>query len=142
MKAYNLQDYTGSDMSNDPLSPTETLCFKILVIEDDEEMQRLLDEELQEASFRVTQATNGKDALTQMKIIKPDLVISDLRIPGGGLDFLRELRKECDSCRIIVLTALRDDLTRFEVEYCGVDAFLGKPVRISELLETIKRLLS
>ena len=128
-------------MPNDPFSPTETPCYKIMVVEDDEEMQRLLDDELQEAGFQVMQAKNGKDALAQIETHKPDLVVSDLRIPNGGLDFLQELRKKCGSCRIIVVTALGDDLTKYEVEQQGVNAFLGKPFRISELLETIKRLL-
>lgn len=112
-----------------------------MVVEDDEEMQRLLDEELQEAGYQVLQSKNGKDALGQIETHQPDVVISDFRIPDGGLDFLQALRKKCGSCRIIVVTALRDDLTRQEVEQQGVDAFLGKPIRISELLETIKGLL-
>ena len=128
-------------MSNDSFVAAETFGRTILLVEDDMEMLRLLDEELQETGFRVVQTMNGRDALVQVDRIKPDIVISDFRIPGGGLAFLRELREKCSRCRIIVTTSLSDDATRAKVLQQGVDEFLGKPVRISDLLDTINRLL-
>jgi DNA-binding response OmpR family regulator len=141
MKSSHLQDETRPVMTSDPFSPTETPIHKIMVVEDDEEMRRLLFEELEEAGFQVSQAENGKEALAQIEASNPELVISDFHVPDGGLDFLRALREKCGSCRIVVVTAMRDDITRHEVEQQGVDAFLGKPIRISHLIETIEGLL-
>ncbi|GJL61632.1 MAG: hypothetical protein NPIRA04_02860 [Nitrospirales bacterium] len=56
-------------------------------------MLRLL--ELQEVGFQVIQAVNGNDALAQIDQSKPDDVVSDFRMPAGGLEFLRALREKC-----------------------------------------------
>jgi len=114
---------------------------KIVVVEDDHEMQRLLKEELQEAGYQVTQASNGTEAFVQVEAVKPDVVVSDLLFPGGGLEFIRALRQKYENGRIIVITARSDERTRVEVEQLGVDAFLGKSIRMSELLQTINRLI-
>ncbi len=129
-------------MAVDSSPHSDTVEYKIVLVEDDEEMNRLLFEELEEAGYHVFPAKNGKDALDLIDAQQPDLVISDLRIPNGGNKFLQKIRQNCKSCRIMVITALRDDLTRYEVEQQGVDAFLGKPIRISELIATIKNLLA
>ena len=131
MNSSYLQDETLSGMPRDPCTSTKTHRHRVLVIEDDEEMQGLLDEELHESGVQVQQAMNGKEALTYLETGKPDIVVSDFRIPDGGLNFLQAIRKKCGSCRITVVTAMRDDITRQEVEQQGVDAFLGKLIRIS-----------
>ncbi|WP_454062045.1 response regulator transcription factor [Candidatus Nitrospira salsa] len=129
------------DDPNDSSDNPENLGYKILLLEDDEEMLRLLDEEFQGFGFQVRQAMNGNEALAQIDQVKPDVVVSDFRMPGGGLDFLRKLRAKCETCRIVVITSLRDDAAIAEVLEQGVDTFLGKPVRMSELLGTVNRLL-
>lgn len=141
MEFPQLQGPTSIIMGIDSSPAHEALKPRILIIEDDEDMRCLLYEELEEAGFQVSQAENGKEALAQIEASNLDLVISDFHVPDGGLDFLRALREKCGSCRIIVVTAMRDDITRHEVEQQGVDAFLGKPIRISHLIETIEGLL-
>lgn len=141
MEFPQLQGPTSIIMGIDSSPAHEALKARILIIEDDEDMRCLLYEELEEAGFQVSQAENGKEALAQIEASNLDLVISDFHVPDGGLDFLRALREKCGSCRIIVVTAMRDDITRHEVEQQGVDAFLGKPIRISHLIETIEGLL-
>ena len=79
---------------------------KIVVVEDDHEMQRLLKEELQEAGYQVTQASNGTEAFVQVEAVKPDVVVSDLLFPGGGLEFIRALRQKYENGRIIIMGLL------------------------------------
>ncbi len=141
LKSLAIQGPRGLRMSNDSSNEPQSGRAKILVVEDDEEMLRLLDEELHEAGFHVIQAKNGQEAFTQLERTTPDLIVSDLCHPGGGIDFLRELRHRCRTCRILVITALNDNQTRQNVAEQGVDGFLGKPFRISALLDNIARLL-
>ena len=79
---------------------------KIVVVEDDHEMQRLLKEELQEAGYQVTQARNGTEAFAQVEAVKPDVIVSDLEFLGGGCDFIRALRQKYENGRIIIMGLL------------------------------------
>ncbi len=123
------------------MPPDTFFGYTILVVEDDEEMQRLLEEELQWVGFQVIQAKNGTDALAQVENQKPDVVVSDFNFPDGGRDFFRVLCANFSSGRIIVLSAVRDEGIRREIKQFGVGAFLQKPIRLFDLLETIQRCL-
>ncbi len=79
---------------------------KIVVVEDDHEMQRLLKEELQEAGYQVTQARNGTEAFAQVEAVKPDVIVSDLEFLGGGFEFIRALRQKYENGRIIIMGLL------------------------------------
>ncbi len=141
LQSLAVQEHRGIPMSNDSSVDPQGRRAKILVVEDDEEMLRLLDDELKEAGFQVIQAKNGKEAFTQLERTTPDLIVSDFCLPDGGIDFLRELRHRSGTCRILVITALNDNQTRQDVAEQGVDGFLGKPFRMSSLLDSIARLL-
>jgi CheY-like chemotaxis protein len=101
-----------------------TIPYRILIVDDDPAMRSLLVEELSDTGdFTVTEAEDRKEALQQIEDGQPDIIVTDLRMPSGGLEYLRRLRVVASSCPIIVVTALGDNTTRKEVLECGIDAF-------------------
>ncbi len=122
---------------------SDTVFRKILIVEDDPALRSVLVEELSDiGDFTVTEAENGKEALQQIEGSQPDIILTDLRMPSGGLEYLRRLRVVALSFPIIVATALGDDTTRKEVLECGIDAFLVKPVHIADIQTTILQCLN
>lgn len=120
----------------------DTIVPHILIVEDDSDMRSLLVDELSDTGdFTVTEAEDGKKALQQLEAGQPDIIMTDLRMPSGGLEYLRRLRVAASSCPIVVMTALGDTTTRKEVLACGIDAFLIKPVRMADLIATIVQCL-
>ena len=106
---------------------------QILVVDDDEAMRSLLVDELQEQGCRVFEASDGKDALVQLQTMTPDLIITDFKMPGGGFEFLRNLRHAIPDVPIVLITAFGDSHTKAKAKECGVIAYMDKPVRIADL---------
>lgn len=113
----------------------------VLVVEDDEEMRDLLFEELWSEGYQLREARDGEEALRAMIQATPDLVITDLRFPGGGLDYVHRLRASAPGCPIIVMTAFADEQARAAVTRAGASVLLNKPVHLSELKGRVKTLL-
>lgn len=114
----------------------------LLIVEDDEEMRSLLCDELWAEGYQVRQAKNGDEALTVTSEAAPKLIITDLRMPSGGVSYINRLRALAPDCPIIVITAFGDKATKTEVLGAGATRYFSKPVRISELKVTIKELIA
>ena len=114
----------------------------ILIAEDDDGMRDLLIDELSNHRIDVIEVKNGHDALRQVRISVPDLVLSDLMMPCGGISYLRQLRELAPRVPLIVLTAFGDPSLKNEVIQCGVDAYFDKPVRLQAIKAAIYRLLN
>ncbi|WP_043116099.1 response regulator, partial [Pseudacidovorax intermedius] len=79
---------------------------RILVVDDDADMLRLLSLRLAAAGYQVTAVTSAESALTQLEIEHPRLVLSDVRLPGrDGLQLFDEIRKRHPTLPVILLTA-------------------------------------
>lgn len=115
--------------------------LSVLVVEDDQAMRSLLCDELWDLGYRIVEATDGDDALQQIADHPPALILTDLRMPAGGLDYVSRLRTLAPTCPIILMTAFGDVKTRTEAMEHGVAAYFDKPVRISELKATIQHFL-
>ncbi len=76
-----------------------------------------------------------------MRQAVPDLIVTDLKMPSGGFDYVHRLRDSVPDCPIIVMTAFGDARTKEEAVKSGATAYFDKPVRLSELKATVKRLL-
>jgi two-component system phosphate regulon response regulator OmpR len=114
----------------------------ILVVDDDEGIRSLVKRYLDENKYLTTTASNAEDAFEKVKIIKFDLIILDIMMPGkNGLEFIQENKKDLDT-PIILLTAkgLADD--RVEGLEIGADDYLPKPFEPKELLLRIKNILN
>jgi two-component system phosphate regulon response regulator OmpR len=113
----------------------------ILVVDDDEGIRSLVKKYLNENSYLITTASNGEDASEKIKIIKFDLIILDIMMPGiSGLDFIQEHKNELDT-PIILLTAKGQANERVEGLEVGADDYLPKPFEPKELLLRIKNIL-
>ena len=113
----------------------------LLVAEDDKEMRSLLCDELRDLGCRIVEAGDGNEAIEHARAMHPDLVLTDLRMPGGGLGYIGRLRLVVPTCPIVLMTAFGDPSVRETSQRFGISAYFDKPVRMDELKASIKQLL-
>ena len=116
--------------------------FHILVVDDDDRIRELVEEYLEENDFMITTAINALDAKKKMDIIKFDIIILDIMMPGeSGLSLTKEIKKN-NSTPIILLTAKGEAKDRIQGLEFGADDYLGKPFEPKELLLRINNILN
>ena len=116
---------------------------RLLVVDDDPDMLRLLSMRLSSAGYQVTAVTSAETALTQLEIEHPQLVLSDVRLPGrDGLQLFDEIRKRHPSLPVILLTAHGTIPDAVEATARGVFTYLTKPYDGRELLDKIAQALA
>ena len=114
----------------------------ILVVDDDSEIRSLVKKYLFENKFLVTTADSAEDASGKIKIIKFDMIILDVMMPGkSGLEFIQENKGIVDT-PIILLTAKGETSDRVEGLEIGADDYLPKPFEPRELILRIKNILN
>jgi len=113
----------------------------LLLAEDDLEMRSLLRDELCDLGCRIVEAADGDEALQQISRMKPDVIVTDLRMPAGGWDYVLRLRTFAPKCPIIVLTAFGDAAAMETAKKCGVAAYFDKPVHPVVLKSAVARIL-
>ena len=114
----------------------------ILVVDDDDRIRELVKQYLEEKNFIVTTAKDSADAKKKIEIIKFDILILDIMMPGqSGLSLTKEI-KEKDNTPIILLTAKGETIDRIEGLELGADDYLGKPFEPKELLLRINNILN
>ena len=113
----------------------------ILVVDDDNGIRSLVKKYLNENKFLVTTAESAETAAEKIKIIKFDLIVLDIMMPGKtGLDFIKENKKKLDT-PIILLTAKGEPKERIEGLEIGADDYLPKPFEPKELILRINNIL-
>ena len=113
----------------------------ILVVDDDDGIRSLVKKFLNENNYLVTTAESAEDASNKIKIIKFDLIVLDIMMPGkNGLEFIDENKKNLDT-PIILLTARGEAKERIEGLEIGADDYLPKPFEPKELILRIKNIL-
>jgi two-component system, OmpR family, alkaline phosphatase synthesis response regulator PhoP len=113
-------------------------AVRILAIEDDPDITRVLRFELEEAGFLVHTALDGISGLTAAREVMPDLVILDLGLPDfDGAEIARRIRKTSD-IPIIILTALDAVGTKVQLLEGGADDYLTKPFEPAELVARVR----
>ncbi|MGJ7546548.1 sigma 54-interacting transcriptional regulator [Variovorax sp. LT1R16] len=125
--------------------PTEVHAkgARLLVVDDDPDLLRLLSMRLNAAGYQVTAVTSAESALTQLEIEHPQLVLSDVRLPGrDGLALFDEIRKHHPTLPVILLTAHGTIPDAVEATARGVFTYLTKPYDARELLEKISQALA
>ena len=114
----------------------------ILVVDDDDGIRSLVKKYLNENNFLVTTASSSEDASEKIKIIKFDLIVLDIMMPGkSGLEFIQDHKKQLDT-PIILLTAKGEASERVEGLETGADDYLPKPFEPKELILRIKNILN
>ena len=114
----------------------------ILVVDDDEGIRNLVKQYLTENNFLITTASNAEDAKEKTSIIKFDLIVLDIMMPGKtGLEFTLE-NKDKINTPIILLTAKGEATERIKGLEVGADDYLPKPFEPKELILRIKNILN
>ena len=114
----------------------------ILVVDDDDGIRELVKSYLKQNGFLVTSASNAEEAFDKTTIIKFDLIILDIMMPGkSGLDFTKEYKKKIDT-PILLLTAKGEPSERIEGLEVGADDYLTKPFEPKELILRINNILN
>ena len=113
----------------------------ILVIDDDDGIRSLVKKFLNENNYLVTTASSAEDAEKKIEILKFDLIILDIMMPGkSGLEFIKENKKRLET-PIILLTAKGEAIDRITGLEIGADDYLPKPFEPKELLLRIKNIV-
>ena len=116
--------------------------FHILVVDDDDRIRELVKQYLEDNQFLVTTANDALDAKKKVEIIKFDLLVLDIMMPGeSGLSLTKEIKKN-NPTPIILLTAKGEVRDRIEGLELGADDYLGKPFDPKELLLRIRNILN
>ena len=119
----------------------EKMQAVVLIAEDDREMRSLLCDELCDLGVSIREAADGDEALRSVLDTRPTLILTDLRMPAGGLDYLSRLRTFAPGVPIVLLTSFGDSKTKADALAIGVEAYFDKPVRLGELKGAVRRLL-
>ena len=113
----------------------------ILIVDDDDRIRELLREYLQNNNFYTTTAKDSLDAKKKISLLKFDLIILDIMMPGqSGLELTREIKEKSDQ-PIILLTAMGETSDRISGLETGADDYLPKPFEPKELILRIKNIL-
>lgn len=115
---------------------------RILFVDDEPDVRQFVEHVLSDSGYEVDLAEDGEIALEKLASVPPDLMLLDLMMPRlDGWGVLERLQDVDDAPPVILLTA-RDDFDSFSKAFKqGVAAFVNKPFRFAELVETIKRVL-
>jgi len=114
----------------------------ILVVDDDDGIRLLVKKYLNENNFLVSTADNAENASAKIKVVKFDLIILDIMMPGkSGLEFIKDNKNKLDT-PIILLTAKGEASERIEGLEIGADDYLPKPFEPKELILRIKNILN
>ncbi len=118
---------------------------QVLVVDDNPDLRTYVSSVLQRQGYQVRTAEQGAAGLAAATTYAPDLIITDLMMPGvNGLEMIERIRKDpaLQGTPIILLTAKVDDETRLEGAEQGADAYLSKPFNDRELLAEVRNLLA
>jgi CheY-like chemotaxis protein len=121
------------------------LCRKILIIEDDPDIMRLLNRTLSGAGYHVIHACGGEEALRKIEHTVPDLVLTDLAMPQmSGVEVIQILKGNPDTAHIpvVAITAHMWDGIAQSAGQVGADGFINKPFASKTLLQEVAALLS
>lgn len=122
------------------------MARSILLIDDDDLLRSALGDLLESSGYTVASAGAGDTGLEMFRVSRPDLVITDLKMPKpDGIDIVRALSKEVPRPRIVAISGGGDRLDTLSglrrAQTLGADRILEKPFRAKSLLETVASVL-
>jgi DNA-binding NtrC family response regulator len=116
---------------------------RLLIVDDDEEMRDLLRKVLEKEGYRVSVASDGRQALAALAESAFDLVVTDMLMPhDGGLELLETLHRIHPELPVIIVTAFGDWQSYTRALELGAAAFISKPLRMSELIAAVHNALA
>jgi two-component system KDP operon response regulator KdpE len=118
--------------------PNTDTKWNILVVDDEAQIARVLKTTLSARGYGIRIASDGNEALREMKSWAPDLIITDLRMPNmDGLELCRRVRAQ-SRVPIIVLSVKGEEAVKVEALDAGADDYVTKPFSINELLARVR----
>ncbi len=124
---------------------SEAIKPRILVVEDDPDLRKILRLQLMANDFEVIEAENGLEGFNEVQAQRPDCVILDLMMPVlDGFGFLKRARSLIDlqDIPILILTASQDERNRIRGFQYQADAYMGKPYDLDALTAEVGRLVA
>ncbi len=118
---------------------------RILLVDDELSMIKIVERRLGVEGFAVLTAMDGQEALIKAQTEHPDLIILDLKLPTiSGDEVCRRLKQDprCHTIPVILFTAKAQETDEQMARACGMDAYVGKPFHMQELLEQVRTLLA
>ena len=123
----------------------EEIMKKILIVDDHEEIRKLVEITLRVEDYRILQAKNGEEAIEVVKAEKPDLIIMDIVMPGNidGVEATRILKNdpETKACTIIMLTSKSDEEDIEKGMDAGANDYFTKPFSPLDLIKKVEEVL-
>ncbi len=115
---------------------------RILVVDDEPQIRRIMRSSLTAAGYEVDDAKTGEEALEKLREFRPELILLDINMPGmGGLAACRVIREEDRNVAVIMLTVHNSEAAKVEALDAGADDFVAKPFSTPELLARIRAAL-
>ncbi|MEO1669463.1 MAG: response regulator [Cyanobacteria bacterium J06631_2] len=115
------------------------MTHSILVVEDNSDLQLLFKLLLESEGYEVTIAHNGREALTFLESMQPELILMDIMMPGiNGLEISHRIKQKDQSLPIILISAI-DRLQEQQLNYSKANDILYKPFNLDDLVNKVKQ---
>ena len=112
---------------------------RVLIVDDEGKMRAVLAMALDGEGHEVAEADSGEAALTRLETFEPDVVITDIRMPGmSGLDLLKKIKAGSTPVEVIVMTAYADAASGIEAMRNGAVEYVAKPFEMDEMLLLVR----
>jgi len=119
------------------------MAIKILLVDDEPDIQQILSARLESSGYQVVSAESGEEALLLVEKESPDVVLLDVMMPGkNGFEVCEQLKRENPQGKVIIYTAKMDGVDAARARQVGADEFTVKTSDFKYLLETIEKVLS
>jgi DNA-binding NtrC family response regulator len=116
------------------------MASKLLVVDDESKMRRVLQLFFEDSGYSVAQAENGEEALQTLDSVRPDLVICDMRMPRmNGMELLQRVKQKSPDLPVIIMTAYGEVKTAVEAMKLGAENYVTKPLDMEELRILVSR---
>ena len=112
--------------------------LRILVVEDEPDVMHIITHAMQAAGHTVVQAWGGEDAIRKAKALKPDLVLTDLAMPGmTGWQVARAVKDRAPEVSVVMMSGFGVEVAPEDLHTHGVDLVMPKPLQIQDVLRAL-----
>jgi two-component system KDP operon response regulator KdpE len=127
------------NLSGSPDRFSDKRAGRVLIVDDDYSLRRVLHTTLFSSGFDVNEAATGEEALALARVVRYDVILLDLRMPGkGGLEICRELRRQFPHLAILILTVSDAEDEKVDALDAGADDYITKPFQMRELAARVR----
>ncbi len=136
---------TNSESPILDVQPAESVLagYRVLVVDDEALVRWSVQQVLQKASYQLSTANTGEEAILHLTSKQYDIIITDMRLPGeDGFAVAAKAKKINPACHVIMMTAFGDTASKERAKALGIEHFVDKPVDLAELVWLVHRLMT